>query len=54
MNLVRDTRNTLDERPPMLPGLLALLLVGKALKQAMRHLLATHMAVHDPGIQPFG
>lgn len=54
MNVNPDTRSTLDKYLPLLLGLLAALLVGKALKKTLWSLFGMYMALRYSGIHPFG
>ncbi|WP_426689189.1 hypothetical protein [Rhodanobacter ginsengiterrae] len=53
MNVSQDTRSTLDKYLPLLLGLLAALLVGKALKKILWSAFGMYMALHYSGIHPF-
>lgn len=54
MNVINDTRSTLERHMPLLLGLLLVLLAGKALKKMFWTLFAMYMALHYSGIHPFG
>lgn len=54
MNVINDIRGTLEKHLPLLLGLLAALLVGKALKKTFWTVFGMYMALHYSGIHPFG
>ncbi|MGH8159121.1 MAG: hypothetical protein ACREPQ_13445 [Rhodanobacter sp.] len=54
MNVINDTRSTLEKRMSLLLGLLATLLAGKALKETLWTAFYMYMALHFIGIHPFG
>lgn len=54
MNVVDDTRNTLEKHMPLLLGLLVALLAGKALKKTFWTVFGMYMALHYSGIHLFG
>jgi len=54
MNVTPETRSTLDRHLPLLLGLLAALLTGKALKKIFWTLFSMYMALHYSGIHLFG
>ncbi|MEP6898939.1 MAG: hypothetical protein ABI870_10440 [Rhodanobacter sp.] len=54
MNIGNETRSTLEKYLPLLLGLLAALLVGKALKKTFWTIFGMYMALHYSGIHPFG
>ena len=54
MNVTTETRGTLDKYLPLLVGLLAALLAGKALKKIFWSLFGMYMALHYSGIHLFG
>jgi hypothetical protein len=54
MNVVNDTRSTLEKHMPLLLGLLAVLLAGKALKKTLWTVFGIYMALHYSGIHLFG
>jgi hypothetical protein len=53
MNVVNDTRSTLEKYMPLLVGLLVAFLAGKALKRAFWTLFAMYWAVHATGMHLF-
>jgi hypothetical protein len=54
MNVINDTRSTLEKHMPLLLGLLVALLAGKALKKMFWTIFGMYMALHYSGIHPFG
>lgn len=54
MNIINDTRSTLEKNMPLLLGLLLALLAGRALKKMFWSIFAMYMALHYSGIHPFG
>ena len=54
MSMINDTRSTLEKNMPLILGLLAALLAGKALKKMFWSIFAMYMALHYSGIHPFG
>jgi hypothetical protein len=54
MNVVNDTRSTLEKYLPLIVGLLMALLAGKALKKMFWTLFGMYMALHYSGIHFFG
>jgi hypothetical protein len=54
MNVVNDTRSTLEKYMPLLLGLLVALLAGKVLKKMFWTTFGMYMALHYSGIRPFG
>jgi hypothetical protein len=54
MNVINDTRSTLEKHMPLLLGLLVALLAGKALKKIFWTAFGMYMALHYSGIHPFG
>jgi hypothetical protein len=53
MNVANDTRSTLDKYMPLLIGLLAAFLAGKALKRIFWSLFAMYWAMHATGMHLF-
>ncbi|HTV84254.1 MAG TPA: hypothetical protein VME63_02545 [Dyella sp.] len=53
MNAVNNTRSTLEKYLPVLIGLLAAYLAGKALKRTFWTLFAMYWALHATGIHLF-
>lgn len=53
MNVVNDTRSTLEKYMPLLVGLLVAFLAGKALKRAFWTLFAMYWAVHATDMHIF-
>lgn len=53
MNVAQDTRSTLDKYMPVLIGLLAAYLTGKALKRIFWSLFGMYWAMHASGIHLF-
>ena len=53
MNVVNDTRSTLEKHAPLLIGLLIAFLAGKALKRTFWTLFAMYWAVHASGMHLF-
>ena len=54
MNVVNDTRSTLEKHMPLLLGLLVAFLAGKALKKTFWTVFSMYMALHYSGIHLFG
>ncbi|WP_168170345.1 hypothetical protein [Rhodanobacter sp. C03] len=54
MNVINDTRSTLEKHMPLLLGLLVALLAGKALKKTFWTVFGMYMALHYSGIHLFG
>jgi len=54
MNVVNDTRSTLEKHMPLLLGLLVALLAGKALKKMFWMAFGTYWALHASGLHLFG
>jgi hypothetical protein len=54
MNVVNDTRSTLEKHMPLLLGLLVALLAGKALKKMFWTAFGLYWALHASGLHPFG
>jgi hypothetical protein len=54
MNIVNDTRSTLERHMPLLLGLLLALLAGKALKKMFWTAFGMYWALCASGIHPFG
>ena len=54
MNVVNDTRGTLERHLPLLLGLLLALLAGRVLKKLFWTAFGIYMALHYSGIHPFG
>jgi hypothetical protein len=53
MNVVNDTRSTLEKHAPLLIGLLIAFLAGKALKRTFWTLFVMYWAVHASGMHLF-
>jgi hypothetical protein len=53
MNVANDTRSTLEKYMPLLIGLLAAFLAGKALKRAFWTVFAMYWAIHATGMHIF-
>jgi hypothetical protein len=53
MNAVNDTRSTLEKYMPVLVGLLAAFLAGKAIKRTFWSLFAMYWALHATGMHLF-
>jgi len=54
MNIVNDTRGTLEKHLPLLLGLLVALLAGKALKKMFWTAFGMYWALRASGIHLFG
>ena len=54
MNVVNDTRSTLERHLPVLLGLLATLLAGKALKKMFWTVFGMYWALRASGIHLLG
>ncbi|MFZ0869175.1 MAG: hypothetical protein WAM90_00475 [Rhodanobacter sp.] len=54
MNVVNDTRSTLEKHMPLLLGLLVALLAGKALKKMFWTAFGMYWALRASGLHPFG
>jgi hypothetical protein len=54
MNVVNDTRSTLEKHLPLLLGLLVVLLAGKALKRMFWAAFGMYWALRASGLHPFG
>jgi hypothetical protein len=54
MNIVNDTRSTLEKHMPLLLGLLVAFLAGKALKKMFWTAFGMYWALRASGIHPFG
>ena len=54
MNIVNDTRSTLEKHMPLLLGLLVALLAGKVLKKMFWTAFGMYWALHASGIHLFG
>jgi hypothetical protein len=54
MNVVNENRSTLEKYMPLLLGLLAAFLAGKALKKMFWTAFGMYMALHYSGIHLFG
>jgi hypothetical protein len=53
MNIVNDTRSTLEKYMPLLAALLVAWLAGKALKRTFWTLFGMYWALHASGIHLF-
>jgi hypothetical protein len=54
MNVVNDTRSTLEKHMPLLLGLLVALLAGKVLKKMLWTAFGMYWALRASGLHPFG
>jgi hypothetical protein len=54
MNVVNDTRSTLEKHMPLLLGLLVALLAGKVLKKMLWMAFGMYWALRASGLHPFG
>ena len=54
MNVVNDTRSTLEKHMPLLLGLLVALLAGKALKKMFWTAFGMYWSLRASGLHPFG